>query len=670
MGTKIQANAFFPEYHSVTDLNGSTSNDMMRSLYNGNPMSKNGPFTAQIHESRYLGYDIAKMRQTILEHESIFKNQLQELHRLYERQRELMSEMKRRKTKKDEFNDKCLPVLLTNCNFSKGTDSIYTGNNNKASYNRDPKLSLSAVQRSQPNSDSLGLDLYFKRTNPNKGIISDDLMLSRGDLSANSCLGFNLVMKDFFQTSPSGKERLSEDYAVLPRKEFSQCPYTGTSVSQKKKKIFGVEISEGDEYPFNAPSNISSTFNPNIEPHASFKISSWVANSCMQNSTADLKGGISSQKGFTSIGLCLGNVSYQGTEINPRKCSKNLDDTKSNQENPKSGLPWFLKNRQASDDVSKMNKSLYIMNLDSLQNRSEKFFGKSENAEGEFQSLRQKTKISTQMVNDSTRKIETDVNVQTNQVEKQELVLHDEGLNNRKAYLRNHFDLNMSLDEDIDLEVLPVIESKVSYEECDKIAAEAIIDISSKKNSMDDDKSCDEHLKWFADIVSLDRSGPHVEIESIPDGMDYFEFMTLKIEDIKEEHCHHEPFSSNTSISASENGGAKMSKRARRGRQRRDFQRDILPGLVTLSRLEVAEDFQAFDELLKGEGPSKQVMARNGRGRKRLGGRNASPITKVVRSGRALCQLEERSLTGWGKRTRRLPRQRCASSFLTFPVKC
>lgn len=58
MGTKIQANAFFREYHSVIDLDGSTSNGMRYS----------GPFKS---------YGSEKVRQTILEHESVFRHQVQ-----------------------------------------------------------------------------------------------------------------------------------------------------------------------------------------------------------------------------------------------------------------------------------------------------------------------------------------------------------------------------------------------------------------------------------------------------------------------------------------------------------------------------------------------------------------------------------------------------------------
>ncbi|KAI3452258.1 hypothetical protein Pfo_008923 [Paulownia fortunei] len=998
MGTKIQANAFLREYHSVIDLDGSTSNGM-RSVYHENQIVKNGEnrdsFTLQICKNGYLGYDPEKVRQTILEHESIFRNQLQELHRLYGRQQELMNEIKKRIINKDDVKEEksqssslfspippedakrtwnachssslysmtgclstsgtsgklfpsfledknvpipptqdtrhlrsCEPRLSKSSIFPKRTydlgipADVYSNNtekqmqerfpklpgvestsgnrNHQASYDRDTKLSLSALQTSQRNADALTFNLCFKRTNhqgdlsitnPTDGI-PDSLTLSRGEVSANSCSNFNLVTKDFFQNSLDGmnggsslsiqglrnerteKEHLSDDYAdkrrfdkhssvgdfcsgkslalpqsqlAEPRKEFLNCPLDmGVSVSRRKKKIFGVEIPEGNDVPFDAATNLSSTLDLKVGPHqendhvVSFKSSSWIANSFVQNlelggrnvndgknerSKADLKGELSSQKRFSyhpdmngkwlqgcsSIGLNFVKVPYQYTESDPKKCFKNLDDMnskpaevlkkdsehslkfqqmvpqhhvvladcQSNQENPKGGLPWFLRNSHVSGDLSKWKKSSYFMNLDSLQNCTQKFFRKAEIADGTFQTLKQKKEISAPMIaqdaedswfsisdmlqsfkdlnsgdnlskvncygigGDSARKVEMDEDVPRNQLETKDLVLH-KGLNNYIADMRHHIDLNLSLHEDdapsapslptaivkiatteIDLEAPAVIEfetdaspkevnsrkmdvspgkSEVSYEECDKIAADAIIAISmSAKKNLADDSACEPAeaassncLKWFAEIissqcgdtasihveVSLDRSGACNEEESIPDGMDYFEFMTLKLEDTKKEHYHYEPVVLNNP--SDDETGATLSKRprrgqSRRGRQRKDFQRDTLPGLVTLSRLEVTEDLQAFEELLKAEGSTWQLglsqrsSMRNGRGRKRSGGPTTSPKVKALCSAPAqqpICQLEERSLTGWGKRTRRLPRQRCPNAFLSFPVKC
>ncbi|CAB4274943.1 unnamed protein product [Prunus armeniaca] len=111
----------------------------------------------------------------------------------------------------------------------------------------------------------------------------------------------------------------------------------------------------------------------------------------------------------------------------------------------------------------------------------------------------------------------------------------------------------------------------------------------------------------------------------------------------------------------------------RSSRQRKDFQRDVLPGLASLSRNEVTEDLQLIEGLITETGGSWQssLTLRNagrsgkGRGRKRMG--TSAPSTTEVAVSQPqieeptfeeLQALEERSLTGWGKRTRHPPRQR------------
>lgn len=526
-----------------------------------------------------------------------------------------------------------------------------------------------------------------------------------------------------------------------PRSEFLNRPLDiGTSVSQGRKKIFGVEISDGNENRFNtASSKMSSTSNQKVRPQhgnhrvVSFEPSSWIANSLELVGANDGKNVIKGPH-------------VQCAESEPIKYFKNLEDINSKpgdilkknknsrNEVPNGGLPWFLRNSKASGDQSKPKASSYFMNLDSLQNCSQDFFKKAEIAEGVFQASKQKKELSLPISDQNAEHGTNEVingtgakgfpisgilsfknrNSEDNlsKLETDNLVSR-KGSNNHVADLRHHIDLNLSLDEDdapsapsiptaivkiatteIDLEAPAVIASEtdgshhsevdtskmdvslgnreVSYQECDKMAAEAIIAIS-----LSNEAESGNSLEWFAEIVSSQE-------ESVPDGMDYFEFMTLKLEDTKEELYHDEPFLFNNPSDDDDETKATSSKRcrrgqSRRGRQRKDFQRDVLPGLVTLSRLEVTEDFQTFEELLKGEGATWQLKSsqrssmRNGRGRKRLGcPSNTSPTMKAVcsRTEQPVCQLEERSLTGWGKRTRRLPRQRCPNAILSLPVKC
>ncbi|KAK6133750.1 hypothetical protein DH2020_032461 [Rehmannia glutinosa] len=202
-------------------------------------------------------------------------------------------------------------------------------------------------------------------------------------------------------------------------------------------------------------------------------------------------------------------------------------------------------------------------------------------------------------------------------------------------------------------------------------AAETIFAISSSCPKINSDKaSLSEALIWFVDAVSShanELENPSRK-ESRAKEMDDFEAMTLQIAETKEEDYMPKPFileipkmdddtSANALPTRSRRG------QTRRGRQRRDFQRDILPGLTTLSRHEVTEDLQTFGGLMRATGHSwsSGLMRRNGGGR----GRRRAVVVENVPSAIAsqictpLMPLEDRSLTGWGKTTRRPRRQRC-----------
>ncbi|KAL2349197.1 hypothetical protein Fmac_003197 [Flemingia macrophylla] len=194
-------------------------------------------------------------------------------------------------------------------------------------------------------------------------------------------------------------------------------------------------------------------------------------------------------------------------------------------------------------------------------------------------------------------------------------------------------------------------------------------------------------LNWFADLVSLckDNLEGQCDVSREKDGdrssegMDYFEAMTLQMPETKEEDYMPKPLvpenfkveETTTLLPTRTRKGP-----ARRGRQRRDFQRDILPGLTSLSRHEVTEDLQTFGGLMRATGYSwqsgltRRSSSRNGggRGRQRAQVTPSPPMPVATNETSApLMQqlnnievgLEDRSLTGWGKTTRRPRRQRC-----------
>ncbi|CAI9109771.1 OLC1v1009669C4 [Oldenlandia corymbosa var. corymbosa] len=290
----------------------------------------------------------------------------------------------------------------------------------------------------------------------------------------------------------------------------------------------------------------------------------------------------------------------------------------------------------------------------------------------------------------------------------------------RLAESLSNIDLNVTLTEEespsspspptvkltvtkVDLEV-PIVPDKQidlsdgSKEHCEEImkfAAEAIVAISMSVGEVTVDEATSESmqekpdgcLQWFVDVVStyegqdqnnMNEVNLNVNddfiVELIPDGMDEFEYMTLKLEDVKVDDCF--PKYSVPLLENQEDEETKVTtlsrrpRRGQRGRQRKDFQRDVLPSLISLSKLEVTEDIQTFEELLKSSGLtwqsslSRRGNAKTSRGRRRSGATSSTQVKETVCSpledkpvSREV-QAEDKTLVGWGKRTRRLPRQR------------
>ncbi|RRT40200.1 hypothetical protein B296_00058658 [Ensete ventricosum] len=96
MGTKVQYKSYLSGYHPITDLDEDTN-------FSWSPFSEHKSFSWQHCNdikprtiSSWSEYDKETLKQTMLEHEATFQNQVYELHRLYRIQRELMYEIKRK----------------------------------------------------------------------------------------------------------------------------------------------------------------------------------------------------------------------------------------------------------------------------------------------------------------------------------------------------------------------------------------------------------------------------------------------------------------------------------------------------------------------------------------------------------------------------------------------
>nr|GMD19691.1 uncharacterized protein LOC109161007 isoform X1 [Ipomoea batatas] len=252
--------------------------------------------------------------------------------------------------------------------------------------------------------------------------------------------------------------------------------------------------------------------------------------------------------------------------------------------------------------------------------------------------------------------------------------------------------------------LLPEHKAEQTRDEVASFAAEAIVAISS---SMQIEEKCrdpsedplEKSLQWFANAVSSSaneqlkcKSDKEIRVgkdgvlngNSCFEGIDYFEAMTLQLTETKEEDYMPKPFIPEFQY-ADDIGAASVPNRprrgqSRRGRQRRDFQRDILPGLSSLSRHEVTEDIQTFGGLMRATGHTwtsgltRRNGTRNGsaRGRRRKlvidtgpppppapASSSVAPTPLAQQLNNIEAVLEDKSLTGWGKTTRRPRRQRC-----------
>nr|VDD58937.1 unnamed protein product [Brassica oleracea] len=188
-------------------------------------------------------------------------------------------------------------------------------------------------------------------------------------------------------------------------------------------------------------------------------------------------------------------------------------------------------------------------------------------------------------------------------------------------------------------------------------------------------------LHWFAETVeNLDQKLASVsrnQARSIEE-IDYFESMILQLPETTEEEYTPKPLVPEELI-LEETSTVITSQRprrgnARKGKQRRDFQRDILPGLVSLSKHEVTEDIHMFDGFMRAATGSSWTPA--GLARKKTGSRGRPRRVVTIPEpfyypsvqqhvGNNIGEIEDRSFAGWGKMTRRPRRQRCPSSTVT-----
>jgi hypothetical protein len=192
----------------------------------------------------------------------------------------------------------------------------------------------------------------------------------------------------------------------------------------------------------------------------------------------------------------------------------------------------------------------------------------------------------------------------------------------------------------------------------------------------------DDMLQWFAGLAisSINDHAGQVEgciNDSSDEGLDSFESLTLKLEETKIDEYWSRPLAPEFSNDEQTVSTAHLLTKPRRGqqrrrRQKRDFQKDILPGLSSLSRPEIIEDVQLLEGLVQASGGSwESSLTRRGRYGGRTRGRKpcknvnvaveeeVQVIAPAKPPGTGDLEGDDKGMFGWGRTTRRCRRMRC-----------
>lgn len=619
MGTEIQNKAHFSGSYSTRDVSDNLGNNI-RALYDRHKAFNidhfNGPFLRKRTIDGYSGYEKEQLKQTILKHEFIFKHQLEELHRIYTRQRDLMNEIKRRELQKPSewsFVD-LSPMYSTQSPLNFTKDATFISQERvtlKESEYPEPKLNT--FQRSLMNLD-LPLSMCMNAGRDTKRD-ADVYIGSGNDFKSNLCsrrVGNVIDLNEPVQIEENHLSCLSKNneaeegvFCVKNGRDDEPLPISPPNKSDTKTRrertLFGVEISEGNDNKIIANNNKKIFGFSIVVPPCSPSNTSCVT---LEANNGD------ERKGFDRKPSSNGSDLVTGKGLNSLTAGLNLQ---------------IDLNLSVNEDEGTLISPLS----------------------------------------------ETIVKIATTEIDLE-----------APAVLESAFSENMIQVPS----VLPFEESEEQSKELDEAAAEAIFAMSSSsdlvKNTTNSDplsNFCDESLLWFADLVSSYNDNGDCDEESyfIPNGMDDFESMTLNLKETNmEEYLDKYQVFLDTQKD-DEKTVAFSCKRPRRGqgkrgKQRKDFQRDVLPGIVSLSRYEVAEDLHSFEEVFKACGLAwqpnvlKRSSGKGGRGRRRSGVCDkvvtpvcAPPSEEPSFSGEVALVVEETAVARWGKRMRRLPRRRC-----------
>ncbi|CAL9173716.1 unnamed protein product [Musa hybrid cultivar] len=241
-----------------------------------------------------------------------------------------------------------------------------------------------------------------------------------------------------------------------------------------------------------------------------------------------------------------------------------------------------------------------------------------------------------------------------------------------------------------------------SHDTCMRLAADTILSMSVDVHTHLDNVTCYpsalspcDSLHLLAEVITLNgeiagqsEGSRYDHCEASDDVFDVFEYMTLKLEEVKADDSCCKQCQNNKQNDEGKSIASLLFTRPRRGqarkrRQRRDFQKDILPALASLSRHEVMEDLQALGGKIRASKSRQTSSTRRStsssrssvqlRGRWRQPSSLAITVTEVHDSPPQLqpihtdLEIDGLNVMAWGRTTRRCRRQRIPSRNMSAP---
>ncbi|KAF7134923.1 hypothetical protein RHSIM_Rhsim08G0149900 [Rhododendron simsii] len=658
----MQCASFLPGFFSSRDLTVG-DNGGAWTLYNTEKILNNvhsrNVFLPLPSIDQFSVYGKEVLRQTILQHESIFRDQVRELHRLYRRQRELMDEIKRR--------------MLSDRNLQSDSTAFLPKISSEAVHGTSQNPSLPWVNPTASRLPASSAENFWSTSS------FSELLRSKCEKPKKKMFDLELPAEEYIDSEE--EDQFQEDKVS----EVSEMPCFPTKriqeVSQK---------SDLERFPCRDPSS---------------------RRNC---DLADLNEplGLEAEVAAESMDLNMPPSSLLDSKTSQKDVR--IEDGVKKHEDLKAVLPatrekmrdFSNKPNEQAEDSSQRDLVFSHAFSTSVCDPEPKRFKTSDASDDEVDLYREIIadnsilKVVNQIdlnccINEEECSPELPVPVVTKTVAAIELEAPVSPENKECSPPRGESEEN-PLETPVKLSKQEE-DGEHQIDELVRMAAEAIVLISTSGSPilLSENIVCErlegypsDSLDWFAEVVSSFAGDLEYEIgvvlgqELSSDESDYFEAMTLELTETRAE----EYWCQSSVQKEEETNGVLSPNKPRRGRmrgkQRKNFQTEVLPSLSSLSGHEVTEDLQTIGGMMEAAGflagtsPGKRNGGRSvcSRARRRSGNSLCNGIENTVCSSMkqqnidSCFALGERSLKGWGKvnRRRRGPRIPATSTALVF----